>query len=95
MNKSELIEKIADVSGESRAATARVVDALLETVVKAVGKGDSVALVGFGTFSSTKRAARTGRNPQTGAAVKIPAKIVPKFKAGTGFRKSINGSKKK
>ena len=82
MNKSQLIDKIAAGADISKAAAGRSLDAFIEAVTEALKEGDSVALVGFGTFSVTKRAARNGRNPQTGAVIKIKAKKVAKFKAG-------------
>src|SRR3546814_16447292 len=79
MNKSELIEVAATEADISKAAAGRALDAILDAVVKAVSKGDTVTLVGFGTFKSSKRAARTGRNPQTGAEIKIAAPRVPRL----------------
>lgn len=95
MNKSELIEALASRAELSKAAAGRTLDALLETVVEAVAKGDSVALLGFGTFKSAKRAARTGRNPQTGKEIKIAAATVPKFTAGAAFKAKVNATKAK
>ncbi|MES2355020.1 MAG: HU family DNA-binding protein [Pseudomonadota bacterium] len=97
MNKSEFIESIAKKSGVeiSKAKLQLIVEAALETIVTTVAKGNSVALVGFGTFSQGKRAARTGRNPQTGAAIKIPAAKTVKFSAGKTFKETVNGSKAK
>lgn len=96
MNKSELIAAIAAKNPDlnSKAQTERIVNSLVETIVEEVAKGGEVALVGFGTFKQTKRAARTGKNPQTGKALKIPAKKVPVFKAGTAFKDKVNGAKK-
>jgi DNA-binding protein HU-beta len=71
-----------------------VLDSLTAAVVKAVSKGDTVTLVGFGTFKSAKRAARTGKNPKTGATIKIAATTVPKFSAGAGFKEAVSGKKK-
>lgn len=82
MNKAELIEKIADGAGISKKEANAALDSFTEAVQKTLKKGDKVTLVGFGTFSVTKRAARNGRNPQTGATIKIKAKKVAKFKAG-------------
>jgi len=82
MNKSELIDAAAKEADVSKATAAKVLDAMVGAVTKAVAKGDSVTLIGFGTFSSSKRAARVGRNPQTGKELKIAATTVPKFKAG-------------
>ena len=93
MNKSELIDVAATEADISKAAAGKALDALLAAVVKAVAKGDSVTLVGFGTFKSSKRAARTGRNPQTGAELKIAATTVPRFTAGAGFKASVAGKK--
>jgi len=93
MNKSELIEVAASEADISKAAAGRALDAILEAVVKVVAKGDSVTLVGFGTFKSSKRAARTGRNPQTGKEIKIAATTVPRFTAGAGFKSAVAGKK--
>jgi DNA-binding protein HU-beta len=82
MNKAELIDKIAEDSGINKKQAAAALDSFTDTIAKTLKKGDKVTLVGFGTFSVSKRAARTGRNPQTGAAIKIKAKKVAKFKAG-------------
>lgn len=93
MNKSELIDVAASEADISKAAAGRALDAILAAVVKAVAKGDSVTLVGFGTFKSSKRAARTGRNPQTGKEIKIAATTVPRFTAGAGFKSAVAGKK--
>ncbi len=90
MNKGELIAKIADEAGISKTEANAVIDSFTEAVTKTLKKNDSVTLVGFGTFSSMKRAGRTGRNPKTGAAIKIKAKKVAKFKAGTELAKAVN-----
>ena len=82
MNKAELIDKIAADAEISKKEANAVLDSFTEAVAKTLKKGDKVTLVGFGTFSVSKRAARTGRNPQTGATIKIKAKKVAKFKAG-------------
>ncbi len=82
MNKSELIEKVAQDCNMSKAAADQALNSVLEAITGAVAEGDKVTLIGFGTFSITKRAAREGRNPQTGQAMQIPAKNVIKFKAG-------------
>ncbi len=89
MNKSELIEHIAEQADISKAAAARALDALIGGVGTALRKGESVALVGFGTFSVTKRAARTGRNPRTGATIKIKAAKVPKFRPGKALKDAL------
>ena len=93
MNKSELIDVAATEADISKAAAGKALDAILAAVVKTVAKGDSVTLVGFGTFKSSKRAARTGRNPQTGAEIKIAASTVPRFTAGAGFKTAVAGKK--
>jgi DNA-binding protein HU-beta len=82
MNKADLIEKIAGDVEISKKQAGAALDSFTETVAKTLKRGDKVTLVGFGTFSVTKRAARNGRNPQTGATIKIKAKKVAKFKAG-------------
>ena len=93
MNKAELIEVIAKDAKLSKAAAQAALDATIAAVVKAVTKGDSVSLVGFGSFSSGKRAARTGRNPQTGETIKIPAAETVKFSAGKAFKDAVNKRK--
>ena len=93
MNKSELIEITAKDADISKAAAGNVLDAVIAAITKSVAKGDSVTLVGFGTFKPAKRAARTGKNPQTGAAIKIAAKTVPKFTAGATFKAAVAGKK--
>ena len=82
MNKAELIAKLADDAGITKTQANATVDSFVDAVTKSLKKGDKVTLVGFGTFSVSKRAARNGRNPQTGAVIKIKAKKVAKFKAG-------------
>lgn len=94
MNKSELVDVAAKEAGISKAAAEKALAGILGAVVKAVSGGDSVTLVGFGTFKSAKRAARTGKNPKTGATIKIPATTVPKFSAGSGFKEAVAGKKK-
>lgn len=95
MNKSELIEATAKAADISKAAAERALSAMIDAVVNAVAKGDTVTLVGFGTFKPAKRAARTGKNPKTGEALKIPATTVPKFTAGAGFKTAVAGKKAK
>ncbi len=90
MNKAELIEAIAAESGLSKADAKRALDAFVSTTSAALKSGDRVALVGFGSFSTSERAARTGRNPQTGKEIKIAAKKVVKFKAGAELTDSVN-----
>ncbi len=98
MNKSELIDAIAKHADLSKVASGKALDAFLATVVEAVAKGDGVSLVGFGSFKAAARAARTGKNPKTGAAIKIAATTVPKFSAGANFKEAVKtakGGKKK
>ncbi|MBR7782643.1 HU family DNA-binding protein [Undibacterium luofuense] len=90
MNKTELIEHIAKTADISKAASARALDALVGAIKTTLKKNGTVTLVGFGTFSVGKRAARTGRNPQTGAAIKIKAAKVPKFKPGKALKDAVN-----
>ena len=93
LNKSDLIDAIADHVG-GRATAAKAVEAFLDTVTKAVSAGEKVALSGFGVFEKAERAARTGRNPATGAVVKIRKTSVPKFRPGTDFKAYVKGTKK-
>ncbi|SFB82830.1 MULTISPECIES: HU family DNA-binding protein [Marinospirillum] len=90
MNKSELIDAIATNADLPKAAAGRALDAMLDAVTSTMQKGDSVSLVGFGTFSVKERAARTGRNPQTGAEIQIAAAKVPSFKPGKGLKDAVN-----
>ncbi len=90
MNKSDLIDAVADSADISKAAAGRALDGALEAITKALKKGDSVTLVGFGTFTVRKRNARTGRNPRTGEAIKIKASKVPGFKPGKALKDAIN-----
>ena len=90
MNKTELIEHIAAKSDISKAAATRALASIIEAVKKTLKKGDTVTLVGFGTFSVSKRAARVGRNPRTGVALKIKAAKVPRFKPGKGLKDALN-----
>lgn len=90
MNKSELVDAIASGADISKASASRALDALVDTITETLRKGDQVALVGFGTFSVKDRAARMGRNPQTGASIQIPAARVPGFKAGKGLKEAVN-----
>jgi DNA-binding protein HU-beta len=89
MNKSELVEVAAKEAGVTKAAADKVLSAIVGAVVQTVAGGDSVTLVGFGTFKPAQRAARTGKNPKTGATLKIPATTVPKFTAGTAFKAAV------
>ena len=90
MNKSELVDFIADEAEISKAAAGRALDAVTTAVKKTLKKGGTVTLVGFGTFSVGKRAARVGRNPQTGAEIKIKAAKVPKFRPGKALKEAVN-----
>lgn len=90
MNKSELIEAVAAAADLSKASAGRAVDAMVNTVGEALKEGDQVVLVGFGTFSVKQRAARTGRNPQTGEPIEIKAANVPNFKAGKALKDAVN-----
>lgn len=90
MNKSDFVSAVADSAELSKADAGRAVDAMVEVVKKALKKGDTVTLVGFGTFSVRKRAARQGRNPQTGATIKIKASKSPAFKAGKALKDAVN-----
>ncbi|MCR5265176.1 MAG: HU family DNA-binding protein [Cyanobacteria bacterium RUI128] len=89
MNKDELVKEISKKAGVSQKAASDILSATLETIEKTVSKGKKVTLVGFGTFEARKRAARTGRNPQTGAELKIAAKTVPAFSAGKKFKELV------
>lgn len=89
MNKTALIEAIATKADLSKAAAGRALDILVEEIVNAVAKGDSVTLVGFGTFKASARAARKGKNPKTGEAISIEATTVPKFSAGAIFKQKV------
>lgn len=90
MNKTELIEQMADKAGISKAAAGAALEAATEAIKVTLKKGDAVTLVGFGSFSVTKRAARTGRNPKTGEPLKIKARKSPKFTAGKGLKDALN-----
>ncbi|HEY6018979.1 MAG TPA: HU family DNA-binding protein [Candidatus Paceibacterota bacterium] len=93
MNRQELIEALATKTGNTKADADRCIAALLEIVTATLKKGDNLALVGFGTFEVRKRAARAGRNPATGEAIKIKAAKVPAFKAGATLKAAVNGGK--
>ncbi|HRP30064.1 MAG TPA: HU family DNA-binding protein [Burkholderiaceae bacterium] len=90
MNKSEMIDHIAKQADISKAAATRALEAMIGGVKATLKKNNSVSLVGFGTFSVSKRAARTGRNPRTGAAIKIKSAKVPKFRPGKGLKDALN-----
>ncbi|WP_295404626.1 HU family DNA-binding protein [uncultured Thiocystis sp.] len=89
MNKSELIEKMADAADISKAAAARALDAMTDEIAIALKDGGTVSLIGFGTFSIKERAARTGRNPQTGNPIEIKASKTPSFKAGKALKDAV------
>ncbi|AHE66445.1 HU family DNA-binding protein [Legionella oakridgensis] len=89
MNKSELVEAIANGSGVTKAAASRVLDVFMATVTDVLKKGDQVVLPGFGSFSTGNRSARTGRNPQTGETIQIKASRVAKFKAGKSLKEAV------
>jgi DNA-binding protein HU-beta len=93
MNKEELVQEVAKKTKASQKQVAEILGAALETIEKSVAKGKKVTLVGFGTFEPRKRSARTGRNPQTGEALKISAKTVPAFSAGKKFKDLVAGVK--
>ena len=90
MNKIELVTEIVKNTGLTKVDSERAVEAFLDTIAAALKKGDEVRLVGFGTFSVTTREATTGRNPRTGAEIKIPASKQPKFKASKGLKDALN-----
>ena len=92
MNKEELVQEISKKAKVTQKEAGEVLNALVDTIQKTVSKGKKVTLVGFGTFEARKRAARTGRNPQTGKEISIPAKTVPVFSAGKKFKTTVNGN---
>ncbi|MBF0280693.1 MAG: HU family DNA-binding protein [SAR324 cluster bacterium] len=94
MTKAELIAAIAEETGKTKADAEKFMSATLETIEKTLKKGDSISLIGFGTFSVGKRAARTGRNPQTGEPLKIAASKSVKFSAGKKLKEAVNKKKK-
>jgi len=89
MNKEELVQEVAKKTKVSQKQVDETLAAIVDTIVKTVSKGKKVTLIGFGTFEPRKRAARTGRNPQTGKELKIPAKTVPAFSAGKKFKELV------
>jgi DNA-binding protein HU-beta len=89
MTKAELIERISKDAGLSKASAGKVLDTVIDGISKTLKKGNKVTLVGFGTFSISKRKARTGRNPRTGATIKIPAHRAPKFTAGKALKDAV------
>lgn len=90
MNKAELIDAIAEAADISKASAARALDGALDSITQSLKKGDTVTLVGFGTFSVRERAARAGRNPQTGETINIKASKIPGFKPGKALKDAIN-----
>ena len=90
MNKEELVQEVSKKAKATQKEVAEILTVFMETVEKTVSKGKKVTLVGFGTFEARKRAARVGRNPQTGKEIKIPAKTVPVFSAGKKFKEIVN-----
>ena len=95
MNKQELVAYVANETESTLTAAAAAIDAVFAGITMSLQKGDDVRLVGFGTFARAHRAAKEGRNPQTGAAIKIPASFQAKFKAGKGLKEAVNKTKKK
>jgi DNA-binding protein HU-beta len=94
MNRKELIEALSKKTDSTKAEADRSIAAIIEIVTATLKKGDSISLVGFGSFEVRKRAARVGRNPKTGAELKIKASKVPAFKAGATLKAAVNGGKK-
>lgn len=92
MNKGQLVEAIATKTGLSKAQSEGALNSMIETISQSVKKGESVTLIGFGTFGLTKRAARKGKNPRTGEAIKIAARKIPKFSPGQSFKNLVNGT---
>ncbi|MBD23252.1 MAG: DNA-binding protein HU [Alphaproteobacteria bacterium] len=90
MNKNDLVNQVSDSTGLSKSDSAKAVDSVLDTITDTLKSGGDVRLVGFGTFLVSKRKATTGRNPQTGAAIQIPAANVPKFRPGKALKESLN-----
>jgi nucleoid DNA-binding protein len=89
MTKTELVDKMAKEAKVTKAAAGKALDSFVDGIKKSLKKGDKVTLIGFGTFSVTQRKARKGRNPQTGAEIKIPARKAPKFSAGSALKKAV------
>ena len=91
MNKTQLVDAISEAADLPKTKTADVLDVILEQITSALARGEQIVLVGFGTFSSKKRAARVGRDPRTGGALQIPAAVVAGFKAGKALKDALNG----
>lgn len=94
MTKAELIAKVAKATGESQAATGKILDGTLNEIKTLLSKGDTISFTGFGSYTVSNRAKRLGRNPQTGETMTIPASKVARFKAGKGLRDAVAGKKK-
>lgn len=90
MNKKDFIESVAEMNEMTKADVAKTVDAIFETITEVMLEGDSISFQGFGTFSTSERAARKGRNPQTGKSIQIAASTAPKFKASSVLKKALN-----
>ncbi len=90
MNKTELVDQMADTADISKAAAGRALDGMVEAITKALKDGEQVSIIGFGSFTVRERAARTGRNPQTGATISIKASRNPAFKAGKALKDAVN-----
>jgi DNA-binding protein HU-beta len=90
MNKTELVDQMADAADISKAAAGRALDGMVEAITKALKDGEQVSIIGFGSFTVRERAARTGRNPQTGATISIKASRNPSFKAGKALKDAVN-----
>jgi DNA-binding protein HU-beta len=90
VNKTQLIDAVADGTGMSKAVAEKMLDVAIDTITRALKDGDSVTIVGFGTFRASERAARSGRNPRTGEAIDIKAARIPKFSAGKAFKDALN-----
>lgn len=90
MNKAQLIDAVADATDISKASASRAVESVLDIITSSLKNGDSVTLVGFGTFTTRNRAARSGRNPRTGATIQIPASTLPVFKPGKALKDAVN-----
>jgi nucleoid DNA-binding protein len=89
MNKQDIVTKIAKDTGLTKTSAAAAVDSLIESITRSLKKGDPVSFIGFGTFKTSNRKARTARNPQTGAAIKIPKRRVPRFSAGKALKQAV------
>lgn len=95
MNKRDLIDAVSDATGEKRKTATEAVNAVIDTIQHSVARGDKVSISGFGVFEKTVRAARTARNPATGASVRVPRQSVPKFRPGTDFKSMVNTTRRR